>query len=581
MVRTGVLIDKQWQVSAADERAEGLASALGVHRLVAQVLINRGLGDVESAGAFLGPRLVDLIEPGRMPGMAAAVERIGRAIREGEAITIYGDYDVDGITGVSILWRLLTLLGAEVRYYIPHRLDEGYGLNVEAIEQIAADGTRLLITVDCGITAVEPVARAAALGVDVVVTDHHRPGPELPAAVAVVHPGLEGYANPDSAGAMVAFKLAWALVNAVNGGGRATGPLRRFLLDATTLAAIGTIADVVDLRGENRILAHYGLRSLRATEMMGLRALIDSAELTAESLDGYDIGFRLAPMLNAAGRMGHARLAVELLTGDSELRCVQIARYLRDQNRQRQQCQRAIVKAARERVTVLGLGHPDRRTLVLADEAWHGGVLGIVAARLAEEFLRPTVMISVPDEGSVAQGSARSIAGFNLYQAIRACGQYLEGFGGHAMAAGLRIRPDRIEPFAEAFEAYAQEHLDPERLRPTVTIDAVCRVGEVSEAVVEQLGRLEPFGPGNPAPMFASRGVRWISPPRAVGGRGEHLQVAVSDGSGAARCIGFGMGWLARRLLEAEAFSIAYEPGFNTYRGTRSVQFVLADVQFD
>ncbi len=582
MPRSAVVTKKRWHIRPADERAAALAGALRIHPLVAQVLINRGLCDADPARAFLDPKLIELIEPDRMTGMDAAVARLREAMDRREPITLYGDYDVDGITGVAILYNLLTLLGAEVRYYIPHRIDEGYGVNAEALDQIAADGTRLVVTIDCGITAVEQTTHAAELGMDVIVTDHHRPGPALPAAAAIVHPGLDAaYPNPDSAGATVAFKLAWALVNAMNNGARARGEVRRFLLDATTLAAIGTIADVVDLRGENRVLAHYGLQALRNTEMTGLRALIDSAELNAETLDGYDIGFRLAPMLNAAGRMGHARLAVELLTSDSEIRCMQIARYLRDQNRQRQACQRQIVKQARERIAELGLSHPDRRTLVLADMDWHGGVLGIVAARLAEEFLRPTVMISAPDGQPVAQGSARSVAGFNLYQAICACGEHLVSFGGHAMAAGVRISSDRIEPFTEAFEAYAQEHLDADLLEPSLHVDAVCRVGDLSASVVGQLHRLEPFGQGHPAPVFVTRGVRWISPPRVVGVRGDHLQIAVSDGSGSAACIGFGMGRLEKKLLEAEAFSIAYKPQFNTFRGAKTVQFVLDDVQFD
>ncbi|MBN1125907.1 MAG: single-stranded-DNA-specific exonuclease RecJ [Sedimentisphaerales bacterium] len=573
---------KQWHICPGAPGAEELASQLGVSPLVAQVLINRGLSSGQEARSFVSPKLIELIEPEKMPGVGPAVQRIRKALADNEKITVYGDYDVDGITSVSILWHLLTVLGGNVNYYIPHRVEEGYGLNTDAIRQIAADGTNLLITVDCGVTAVEDITVAGELGMDVIVTDHHRPHETLPTAVSIVHPNIDStYPNPDSAGAMVAFKLAWAVVNASNGGGRASGDLRQFLLNATTLAAIGTVADVVDLRGENRILTSFGLRALQQTEMCGIRALIESADLAAGTLDSYDIGFRLAPMLNAAGRMGHARLAVELLTCDNAMRCMQIARYLKDQNRLRQQCQRKIFKEAKQMVTAMGLNHPNRKTIVLAGENWHSGVVGIVAARLVEEFLRPTIMINTGDGNGIAQGSGRSVEGFNLYEAIHACSDHLSSYGGHAMAAGLRIEPGRVTHFAEAMEQYAQENLDHDTLEAVLEIDAECSIGDLSHMVVGQLMKLEPFGQGNPHPMFATRGVRWISPPRTVGQKGDHLQIAITDGTGAVRCIGFGMGRLEKKLLESDSFSIAYEPKFNTYRGTTSIQFVLSDIQFD
>ena len=407
---------KTWNIRRTDDRAAELARALRVSPVLAQVLINRDIADPDKARAFLSPKLTDLIEPDRLPQMGRAVERIRRGLTDGELITVYGDYDVDGITSVAILWHLLTMLGGRVEYYIPHRIDEGYGLNTEAIRQLAQNGTRLIITVDCGITAVGQAELAAELGMDMIITDHHQAAEVLPPAEAIVHPSLEDYPNPDSAGAMVALKLAWALVNTYKTGPQTGSEFRRFLLDATTLAAMGTIADVVDLRGENRVLTSYGLKALGESNLMGIRALIESADLTGKDLDSYHIAFRLAPMLNAAGRMGHARLAVELLTSDSETRCAQIAGYLKDQNRLRQQSQRKIFSQAADMITAAGLNHPDHKTIVLAGDEWHGGIVGIVASRVINKYFRPTIMISTAN--SIGQGSARSIEGFNIIEAL-------------------------------------------------------------------------------------------------------------------------------------------------------------------
>ncbi|MCD6395242.1 MAG: single-stranded-DNA-specific exonuclease RecJ [Planctomycetes bacterium] len=570
---------KTWHVRRADDRAPGLARALRVSPVLAQVLINRDIADPDKARAFLSPKLTDLIEPDRLSQIGRAVERIRRGLTDGELITVYGDYDVDGITSVTILWHLLTMLGGRVEYYIPHRLDEGYGLNDEAIRQLAQNGTRLIITVDCGITAVSQAELAAELGMDMIITDHHQAADILPQAEAIVHPRMEDYPNPDSAGAMVALKLAWALVNTYKAGGQTSSEFRRFLLDATTLAAMGTIADVVDLRGENRVLTSYGLKTLGESNLMGIRALLESADLGGKDMDSYHVAFRLAPMLNAAGRMGHARLAVELLTSDSEVRCAQIAGYLKDQNRLRQQYQRKIFSQAADMITAAGLNHPDHKTIVLADEKWHGGIVGIVASRVIDKYFRPTIMISTAN--SIAQGSARSVEGFDILAAIRACSEHLVSFGGHAMAAGLKIEKDNIAGFTAAIEEYAQQNLDEEKLVSKLNIDRVCSISDMSHSVVKELSLLEPTGQGNPKPLFATRGVRWMSPPRRVGAKGDHLQIAITDNTASVRCIGFGMGKLEKKLLESDGFNVAYEPQINTYNGNSSVQFVLADIQFE
>jgi single-stranded-DNA-specific exonuclease len=382
---------------------------------------------------------------------------------------------------------------------------------------------------------------------------------------------------------MVAFKLAWAIANKFKQGPKLAPTLRQFMLSATSLAAMGTIADVVDLRGENRVLTSYGLKTLPECELPGIQALIESAGLTGQGLDSFDIGFRLAPMLNAAGRMGHARLAVELLTSDSPIRSTQIAEYLKEQNSRRQQCERKILRQACEMIVRQNLNHPDQKSIVLANENWHGGVIGIVASRIIDKFYRPTILIST-GEGGIAQGSARSIPGFCILSAIRACSESTGGpvsFGGHEMAAGITIRTEKIEQFAADFEAYAKQNLNENDVVAKLHIDAEVRLSEFHKDMVSELDLLSPFGQGNPEPVFATRGVALASPPRRVGSRGEHLQCTITDGAAAVRCIGFGFGKFEKKLLEAEFFNVAYQPHINTYNGNSNVEFVLADIQFE
>ncbi|MFC1739759.1 single-stranded-DNA-specific exonuclease RecJ [Planctomycetota bacterium] len=570
---------KKWIIKPPEENSVRLAGKLKVSPLLAQVLINRGVSDPQSAAAFIRPKLKELIEPEKMPGIEPALERIVRAVNSSEKITIYGDYDVDGITGVSILWQILTLLGADVDYYIPHRIEEGYGLNTEAIKSLAEAGTRLVITVDCGITAFKSAELAEELGLDLIITDHHQRSDELPKAKAIVYPALDtSYPNQDSSGSMVAFKLAWAVANKFTKTGKLPPKLRSFMIDATSLAAMGTIADVVDLRGENRILTSYGLKSLPESELTGVRELIEVAGLTGQGLDSYAIGFRLAPMLNAAGRMGHARLAVELLTSTSQMRSMQIARYLKEQNDRRRQCEQKIYRQACEMIVRQGLNHPDRKVIVLADENWHSGVIGIVASRIIDRYYRPTIMINLAE--SPAQGSARSIAGFDIFEAISACSGHLIDFGGHKMAAGITIKKENIDRFASDLEDYARQNLSDGDVVAKLHIDAAAPLAEFSKAVVEELRLLGPFGQGNPKPVFATKGVRLASPPRRVGVKSKHLQLAIEDGTASVRCIGFGMGKLEKKLLDADFFNVAYQPQLNTYNGSTNVQLVLEDGVF-
>ncbi|MFH1613605.1 MAG: single-stranded-DNA-specific exonuclease RecJ [Planctomycetota bacterium] len=570
---------KQWVVYPADKRADELGRRLGVSPVVAQVLINRQVETVEAGNSFINPKLSDLIAPERMAGTGAAIERIVKAVEADEKITIYGDYDVDGITGTAILWHMLKMLGGRVDYYIPHRIEEGYGLNAEAIKQIAENGTGLIITVDCGITARESIRQAYELGMEVIVTDHHQINGQVPEAAAVVHPGLDSYENPDSAGATVAFKLAWGIANKLRGPGRLEQELRDFLVNATMFAAMGTVADIVDLRGENRIITSFGLKALPESTLPGIRALVASAGLSGQEVDSYHVGFHLGPMLNAAGRMGHARLAVELLTSDNEVRSVRIAEYLKEQNRQRQQFGRKMFKKSCEKILSAGLDHPNRKSIVLAEEDWHGGIIGITASRIVDKYCKPTILISSAD--GVSQGSGRSIEGFNLFEALQACSQHLVNYGGHSMAAGITLKTEKIGVFAEDFEIYAKKHVRDCDIVARLQIDAVCSIGQFRSSTVKQIQLLGPFGKGNSEPVFASKAVHLLSPPKKVGQRSDHLQLTLSDNTGAVRCIAFGMGHLEKKIVESDIFHVAYRPKPDTYSGGDSVQFVIEDIQFE
>ncbi|MEN6386339.1 MAG: single-stranded-DNA-specific exonuclease RecJ, partial [Phycisphaerales bacterium] len=531
---------------------------------------------------FLNPKLSDLIEPEQMPGIGPAVDRIEKAIKEKQKITVYGDYDVDGITAVSILLGLFKLLEAEVDYYIPHRVDEGYGLNAEAISQVAQSGAKLIISVDCGITAFEVAPVCGKHGIDLIITDHHRPSPDgqLPEAVAIVHPNLDpNYPAQSSSGAAVAFKLAWAVVNRIKNGATTPQHLRQFLINATIFAAMGTIADVVDLRGENRIISSFGLRAISDSTLPGISALINVAGIKSQTIDSFHIGYCLAPVLNAAGRMGHSRLAVELLTSDNDLKAIRIAEYLKEQNKQRQQLEKKILKHACSMMTERGLDHPDRKTIVLASDDWHTGVIGIVAARLADKYYKPSILFNIAN--GKTQGSARSIEGFDILEAITACKENLKTYGGHSMAAGLTIDNSKLEDFSNAFESYAASHWKEEEFVSKLEIDAVCSLKDLSVPSIKAISSIGPFGRCNPSPIFAVKGVRLSTSPRKVGVNNDHLQLIVSDNTASMRCIGFGMAHFEKKLLENEFFNIAFEAQIDNFTGQPAVQLVLSDIQFE
>lgn len=570
---------KLWLLPPSSPDLENISKGWGVPKLVGQILLNRGLSPSESPSGFLSPQLKHLYSPNLLNGASAAASLIVDAVHAKRKIVLYGDYDVDGIAGVALLWHMLRQLGADLITYVPHRVEEGYGLNLEAVRKLANDGAQLIVTVDCGITAFDVVAAARMAGCSVIVTDHHAMQERIPEADALVHPGLgDSYPNRDLCGAGVAFKLAWAVAQHVSGGDRVAATFRELLMELLPFAALGTIADVVPLVGENRVLARHGLEGLVRSRIPGVKALIASAGLTGESVSGSDVGFKLAPRINAVGRMGHARLAVELFTRADEDRAREIAEYLEEHNRSRQTVERRLAHEVYERIELEGLASDARRAIVVAAPGWHAGVLGIVAARVVDRYHRPAVLVSLAEQEG--QGSARSIHSFDLAQALEHCKDHLVSYGGHAMAAGLRIVPSRMMAFSEAFIAAANQRLTGADLVPKLRLDAEVPLTEMNLSTAASVVGLGPFGHGNPKPRLATDWVELAGEPRCVGRNEEHLQATFRQNGAVLKGIGFGLAGLAQDLKQHRRCRVAFEPIINEYQGRRSVEMQVLDFQF-
>lgn len=574
-------MSRKWTFHPHDESGiRRLCGQLRISPLLAQVLIARGFSEAESARSFLDARLSDLHDPSQLPGINAAADLIVAAMKDKRRITIYGDYDVDGVTGTSLLWHCLQLCGAAVDYYIPCRMEEGYGLNEAALQQLhEEDPKRLIVSVDCGIASVDEAEFARSIGLDLIITDHHHIGTTLPEALVLVHPRLPGSEYPfgDLCGAGVAFKLAWAICQRLGDGKKASLRMREFLKQAVGLAAVGTIADVVPLKGENRVIVRYGLQSLREQSSLGMKSLMRIAGLMEKpELRADDIGFALGPRINAAGRLGQARLAVELLTTDNAERAAKLAEYLNQLNDNRKTVERRIFKQAKEMVAE----NPEweqHKTLVLAHHDWHPGVIGIVASRVSEEFGKPTVMISLRDDGT-GQGSGRSWAGFDLYAGLASCQTHVLSFGGHKAAAGIRLKATSVNDVRNALAAWAAEHFHPTAEDTELQIDAEVLLSEITLAAVQQLERLGPFGQENPQPRFVANRVELAEPPRTMGEGDRHLSIRVRQQSTAMRAVAFGRAEWADQLQSTNGqFSITFAPVINTFRGFNKVELQLVD----
>jgi single-stranded-DNA-specific exonuclease len=572
---------KRWVVAPVAEGIEGLVREAGVTPLAGQVLWNRGLRTAGAIQGFLRPQLANLHDPELLIGASTAARRIAEAVRNAERIVIYGDYDVDGMTSVAILDACLKLAGANVEFYVPHRLEEGYGLHADAAEALITKGVDLIVTVDCGIGSNDVVNQLNAAGVDVVITDHHVPPDTLPAAVAIVHPNLPGqeYPNTVLAGAGVAYKLTWQIAREICGSARVDDTYRQFLMETMALAALGTIADSVPLVGENRTLTVFGLDAMTQSGNTGIDALLVAAGREGKALTTTDVSFGLAPRLNAAGRMGHAEQAVELLTGPDAARCKEIAAHLEAENVRRQKVEQEITAEATEMVHAAGMDDATCPAIVLANEGWHGGVIGIVASRMVDRFGKPAIVIAINGDG-IGQGSGRSIAGFNLQQALLACKGHLRSCGGHAMAAGLKIDVANIPAFVEAFGVHAKSVITEADVEPKLDIDAEATLAMLSYMTVEQLTKMAPFGQGNPEPIIALRGCTLVNPPKRMGNRGNHLMMTLTQGKGTIRAVAFNMGDLLEPLAGVKEIDVAATPTLNTFNGRTNVELHLKDIQW-
>jgi len=557
----------RWRSGAAAAGAEaGVGAANGGDAsLAGRVLAARGLSE---AREFLDPKLTQLADPSLIPDLDKAAKRLLAAASGGEKIAIYGDYDVDGITATAILFHVIKAVapGADVVTYVPHR-DEGYGLSSGAIEQLAGQGVKVIVSVDCGVTAVEPAKTARKVGIDLLITDHHTPPATvagLPDAFAVVHPRRPDSTYPfgELSGAGVAYKLAWRLATMASGGDRAAPAVRSLLIELLAFAALGTVADVVPLVGENRVLTRFGMERIRASPFVGMKALVEASGLSGEKIGAMDIGFKLGPRLNACGRMHHASAAVELFTTSDPLRAKLLAEELTRDNAQRQTVERRIAATAAAMVQTAGMHLADRRGIVLSDceieveQAWQKGVVGIVCSRLVEQFCRPTLLLCLEREGEHAglcAGSGRSIEGFNLHSALEECKDLFVSFGGHAMAAGVKLKRENVAEFAARFTAICNERIGDDELIATAKVDAATTCEELTLEQVRRVEGLAPFGAGNAQPTFLLRNCRIDGPPVPMGKAGEHLSLSLRDGGGGG---GGGVGGepVGRRVLRTVAW---------------------------
>jgi single-stranded-DNA-specific exonuclease len=564
--------DLIWETLPCDDAAvAALSSALQISRVAARLLCIRGISDADRARRFLAPTLDDLLDPFTLTDMTPAVDRILQAIAARERIAIHGDYDVDGVTSTVILRRALELLGAEVTHFIPERLRDGYGLQSASLDRLHADGVRVVISVDCGIRAIEAAERARQLGLDLIITDHHEPDVNLPRALAVINPKRHdcSYSDKNLAGVGVALKLVHALCLRA---GR-TAWLPAFV----KVAAIGTLADVVPLTGENRIIAKLGLGMLsKGPHKVGLRSLLDVCGLTGKEIDSYHIGFVLAPRVNAAGRMSTPDIAARLLLAADEgmaPEARQLAEQLDAENVRRQQEEADIVAAARKVVeTDLEVG--SRTVIVVAGEGWHRGVIGIVASKLVDAFHRPAIVISI--DGEVAHGSCRSIPSFDMLGALESCPEVMSRFGGHKQAAGLTMATSRIRELRARVNHFADARLQPDDLRPRLWIDGALGFRGIDERVASELTTLAPFGAGNPRPVFHTTGVEIVDGPRRVKDR--HLKMAFKQDGRVMR----GIAWRAseREDFVAEhrtAIDLAFSLEQDIWNGERYLQLSIAD----
>ena len=555
-------MNKKWQICEVDkEKVEKLKSKYGISELLATILVNKNITTQKEIEEFLNPTRNDFFDPFLINDMDIAVERIRKAIETQEKVIIYGDYDVDGITSITVLKSFLKDVGLDVDYYIPNRLEEGYGLNKNAIDEIAKNKYTLMITVDCGISAIEEVNYANSLGIEVIVTDHHEPGEELPKALAVIDNKRKDSKYPfrELAGVGVAFKVSQALAQSMN-------VKEEEYLKYLDIVCVGTISDIVPLISENRVITKLGIKLLKQTR----KAIINSSGYS--QINSTTISFGVAPRINACGRMGKAEQALKLLLSKDIYEVNKLTQELNNYNRERQEIEKEIFESVLNKIEQNNLDK--NRTIVVGGEGWHHGVIGIVSSKITEKYFKPSILLSFEEDGT-GKGSGRSIPGFDLHEALMKCENCLEKFGGHSMAVGLTLKKDKFEQFYEEFEKVAKENKT-ENIVPIINVDAKIELNEIDKTVVEDLKQLEPFGEANKMPVFALKNIR-IDSIRALS-EGKHLKLTLRDNNQIINAIGFNIGELANEYKIGDKIDLAGVLEINTFNGIDNLQINIKDI---
>ena len=559
-------MNKKWEIyKTNEEKVEELQKKYKLNRLLSTLLTNRGITEETEIEKFLNPKRSDFYDPFGMPDMEKAVNRIIKAIDEKEKVIIYGDYDVDGITSVTVLKSFLEERGIQVNVYIPNRLNEGYGLNKTAMEEIAKQGNKLMITVDCGITAVEEVEYAKKLGIETIITDHHEPAEELPKAIAVVDAKRKDnkYECRNLAGVGVVFKLIQALSIKLKLD-------QKEYLKYLDIVCVGTISDIVPLTDENRVIVKLGLKLVEQTKNLGLKEILQSCGYS--KINSTTISFGVAPRINACGRMGKAEQALKLLLSKDIYEVNKLTQELNSYNRERQEIEKEIFENALTKIEQNNLAK--NRTIVVGGENWHHGVIGIVSSKITEKYFKPSILLSFEEDGT-GKGSGRSIPGFDLHEALMKCENCLEKFGGHSMAVGLTIKKENLEQFYKEFEKIAEENKT-ENIVPIINVDAKIELDKIDKSVVEDLKQLEPFGEANKTPTFALKNIR-IDSIRALS-EGKHLKLTLRENNQIINAIGFNIGELAEAYKIGDKIDIAGVLEINTFNGIDNLQINIKDI---
>ena len=563
---------KKWNICHPDTALQKhLGDNLFISPIISQLLINRGMSDIDKIKSFLDTNPSELYNPFLMKGMREAVSRIEKALAKKEKILIHGDYDVDGVTATALLFFTLKEFGAEPVYFIPDRITEGYGLGDSGVKEAVKIKANLVITVDCGISSHEEVDALNKQGIDVIVTDHHEPPDILPDACAVINPRQKACAYPDKnlSGVSVAFKLCEALSLELHS---------RSFWEHLDLVALGTISDVAPILGENRILVKEGLKLLKNSgSNKGIKALIEVSGIKKDKIGAFEIGFILGPRINAAGRLGSAGIAVELLLTDDDSNALELAKKLNEANKERQKIEKNTLKEAVSKID-RDINFKDHKVIVLHNEDWHTGVMGIVASRISDKFNRPAILISTKD--GIGRGSGRSIENFHLFEALTSCGELLKEYGGHQYACGLTILEENLPNFIKLINELADNTIMAEDLTQSLAIDMNIELNSLDYKTTEDIAKLEPFGEGNPEPVFCSRNLKLSMPVRVL--KGEHIKFQVTDGNKSFEAIGFGLAKdsdIELVLRNHPAFDMAYTVSINSWQGSNTIQLKIEDIR--